>query len=103
MPVREEFRASRYEGFKALFSSVPAANDAHLKLELYDDGEPQDGNTQCVEAWRHCGHGDLLYFCVTPWNSEGGLILDSANAKLLGDMLLAYADAKGEEDAKEGV
>ena len=99
MTVREEFRAKRYEGFKAFFSSVSAANDAHLKLDLYDDNEPQNSDAQYVEAWRHCGHGDFLYFCVTPWTDEGGLVLDAANAKLLGDMLLAYADAK-EESSK---
>lgn len=99
MTVREEFRDERAEGFKAYFSSIPASNDTHLKIELYDDDEPQDGHdVQNVECWRHCGHDDLLYFCVTPWKNEGGLVLNSSNAKLLADILLAYAETKWNED-----
>ena len=100
MPVRKEFRKDRSKGFRAFFSSVPTSNDAHLKLELYDDNEPKE-DTQFIEAWRHCGQDDLLYFCVTPWKSEGGLVLDAANARLIGDMLLAYADVKEKEDEEK--
>ena len=92
MPIRKDFHKERLEGLTSFFSSIPASNDAHLKIELYDDNEPS-GDAQFVECWRHCGHEDLLYFCVTPWKNEGGLVLDSANAKLLSDILLAYSKA----------
>jgi hypothetical protein len=40
-----------------------------------------------------------LYFAIEPWKSDNGLVLDAKNATLVGDMLLAYADAVNEEEA----
>jgi len=90
---RNEVYEDRKKGFKAFFESIPASNDAHLKIELFDDNEIGD-DVQSVEAWRHCGHEDMLYFCVNPWKSENGLVLNASNARLLADVLLAYSEAQ---------
>ena len=93
MPAIKQKHPDRFFGFKHFFAAIPASNDAHLKIELYDDNEPQNEDVQSVECWRHCGHDDMLYFSVSCWKSENGLVLNAENAKLLSDILLAYYEA----------
>ena len=92
MPVSEDYHNDRLNGLRSFFASIPASNDAHLRIELFDDAE-QDNDVQYVECWRHCGHNDALYFSTSPWKSENGLVLSPENAKLISDILNAYYEA----------